>query len=165
MSSLEPAAPRGKGRRSYFAAVPWAVIDAKLGPHVLAVYCAIARHADNKGLAWPSIATIAKLAGVCPNVARRAIRDLEAAGFVSVTQIADQTGNNLPNRYRLAGGTASGGRRVPHHMQYPTASGGRGGTAPREAEEEPVEEEPTTRTNELEPGGARQSRPSKGRSA
>lgn len=165
MPSLEPTASRGKGRRSHFATIPWDVIDAKLGPHALAVYCAIARHADDKGLAWPSIARISELAGVCGNVARRAIRELEAAGFLVVNQIADSTGNNLPNRYRLTGGTSSGGRGVLHAVKYPTSSGGRGGTSPHEAEQEPVEPEPLTRTNELEPGGPRQSRPSKGRSA
>jgi len=45
-----------------------------------AVLVAIARHADDEGKAWPSVATIARLARLSERHVKRILRELEASG-------------------------------------------------------------------------------------
>lgn len=131
---------------SQFARVPWQVIDAtkKLGPLVLAVYCAIARHADCNGVAWPSIRRIADVAGVSARKTQDCINKLIKAGFLERELRSSDNGSPTSSLYRLrddpqpsghptapdatppalgAGPGARSAPGVPHAMHGDTASG------------------------------------------
>ncbi len=61
------------------------LFEANISPRAKLVYAYLSRVSDKNGVSFPSIATIAERCGCCPNSARRAIRELEAAGCISVT--------------------------------------------------------------------------------
>lgn len=61
----------------------------------------LANYAGNEsGECWPSLATIAKQAGMSRDSVMRAIRELESAGLLTVVR-RTMEGVNLPNTYRL----------------------------------------------------------------
>lgn len=95
---------------SGWARVPWDVIDAArdIGPHALAVYCAIARHADADGRAWPSMARIADTAGVSIRKAREAVALLVARRYITREYRRSPEGDADSTLYLLPGGTAYG---------------------------------------------------------
>ena len=68
------------------------------------VLIGIANH-DGDGGAWPAIATLARYAGCSPRHARRCVRELEDAGWVTTYRnqggTADTQDDRRPNRYRL----------------------------------------------------------------
>jgi biotin operon repressor len=69
---------------------------AKLGPDAFAVYCVIKSHCDLvTGVAFPSVATIAKKAGISERQVMRKIKSLEAYGYSSKNRAKGH------NSYRL----------------------------------------------------------------
>lgn len=56
---------------------------ARLSGGAKAVYVVLAKHSDARWLSWPSLPTIAKLAGTHPRHAIRAVNELEAEGLLT----------------------------------------------------------------------------------
>jgi hypothetical protein len=127
-----------------FVMIWLSVLDAGLTPHALAAYCAIARHADNEGLAWPSMKTIAFLAKISKSKAKEAVKELTEKGLLTSVERRRPDGSPDSSLYRLAnparGGSrgdlprSRGDRGVGHTV---TEGGSRGGP-----ELEPIEQEP-----------------------
>lgn len=67
-----------------FVIMPWAVLDDEsLTAHDVLVYATIARHADvTTGVAWPSRATVARMARCDIKTVDRSVTRLVAAGFL-----------------------------------------------------------------------------------
>jgi hypothetical protein len=74
---------------------------ADVGPVALTVYVLLARHVDQDGTCWPSMARLARLAGVVERSVRRAIRALEAAGWIRSEHRRSDCGDPDTNLYRL----------------------------------------------------------------
>jgi hypothetical protein len=91
----------------------------------LLVLLALADHARDDGLCWPSIRTIAAKARIEERSAQRILRRLIEKGLVElVSQGGCIEGHNVPNRYRVKGGDAAS----PHGLteSHPGATSGRG---------------------------------------
>jgi len=89
-----------------FCMVPWAVVDARLSPHELAVYIAIVRHANESGQAWPSMDTIARVACMGTRKAREAVGELVKLGLISREFRKTASGDNDSTLYHVPRGTA-----------------------------------------------------------
>lgn len=89
-----------RGRRMPFVIVPWWLLDIdEVGGFELSVYCAIARHADTDGMAHPSRARIAKLAGVNIKTVDRAVQKLCDVGAIEKRARKDPAGDPTSNMY------------------------------------------------------------------
>jgi hypothetical protein len=80
--------------------------DARIGSQAeLLVLLALADHARDDGLCWPSMRSIAAKARIEERSAQRIIRRLIEKGFVElVSKGGCIDGQNTPNRYRVIGG-------------------------------------------------------------
>lgn len=115
--------------------------DERIGAYELAVYCGLAAHAElTSGDAWPSLHTVAGYAGMSVRKARDAVRTLEAAGWVHVSENAGaaSTYRLLPPptpapRAALAEPTPAPRAAHPGTTRHATP-------APGAAEQEPVNE-------------------------
>jgi DNA-binding transcriptional regulator YhcF (GntR family) len=94
-----------------FVILPWAVLDDDaLTAHDLLVYATIARYADrNTGEAWPSRATVARMARCDVKTVDRAVGRLQAAGFLEKHNRKTVLGNDS-NLYIIHEIKAAGGR-------------------------------------------------------
>ena len=89
-----------RGRRLPFVIVPWWLLDCKeIDGYDLAVYCAIARHADSQGEAYPSRSRIADIAGVNIKTVDRAVIALQNAGAIEKRIRRDKAGDLTSNIY------------------------------------------------------------------
>ena len=84
----------------------------------LLLLLALAAHARDDGVCWPSMRSIAAKARVDERSARRIVRRLAERGLITIIEQGgcDEDGRNVPNRYRvLAGETrqADGGTLCP----------------------------------------------------
>ncbi len=70
------------------------------------VLIALAAHTNQNGTAWPSVERLAALARVSLRTVKRALRELEALGEITVIRQVAKRGTNL---YRLELGRAQGG--------------------------------------------------------
>ena len=61
------------------------LFEAKISPRAKLVLAYLSRVSDRQGRSFPAVPTIAEKCGCCENSARKALRELEAAGFISVT--------------------------------------------------------------------------------
>ena len=61
------------------------LFEADISPRAKLVLAYLSSVSDRQGVSFPSISTIAEKCGCCPNSARRAIRELEEAGYISIT--------------------------------------------------------------------------------
>ncbi len=61
------------------------LFEAKISPRAKLVLAYLSRVSNTQGQSWPAVPTIAEKCGCCENSARKALRELEAAGFISVT--------------------------------------------------------------------------------
>src|SRR5882724_7730254 len=80
--------------------------DTRIGSHAeLLVLLALADHARDDGLCWPSMRSIAGKARIEERSAQRIVRRLIEKGFVElVSRGGCIDGQNTPNRYRVIGG-------------------------------------------------------------
>jgi hypothetical protein len=62
--------------------IPHDMITGSISATALQVAAALARHADAKGEAWPSMPTVAARLNVCRNTVVTAVAELEAAGWI-----------------------------------------------------------------------------------
>ena len=66
------------------------------------VFMWLCSHADETGLCWPSISTLAKLCRVCPNTVKDRIRKLEQIGLLQKTpRKKDNSKENDTNLYQV----------------------------------------------------------------
>ncbi len=81
------------------------LFEAKVSPRAKLVLAYLSRISDKQGVSYPSIPTIAEKCGCCPNSARKALRELEQGGFISMTAatIPTRSGKTrwTSNRYTL----------------------------------------------------------------
>ena len=70
-------------RQTFYARAD--LFEAKISPRAKLVLTYLSRVSDRQGVSFPSVPTIAEKCGCCPNTARKAIRELAEAGFISVT--------------------------------------------------------------------------------
>lgn len=83
-----------------FVIVPWWLLDIEdIGGFELAVYCAIARHADSEGMAHPSRSRIATMAGVNIKTVDRAVAKLTEVGAIEKRARKDPAGDPTSNLY------------------------------------------------------------------
>src|SRR4029077_6240481 len=78
------------------AALSWAFPIAITGPKK-AVLVALAEHADDHGICWPSLSRLALYSGVCDRAVRNAIRELEVSGLIRTQRSLGRTAS----RYQL----------------------------------------------------------------
>ena len=131
-----------RGRRQPFVILPWAVLEHETltGTDVL-VYSTIARFADNRsGEAYPSRATIAKLARCSVDTVDRSIANLEAAGFITKVARVAESGAPASNLYVVHETGPDGGGSRTHAARGSRTRAARGsrthaaGTRPTELE-------------------------------
>lgn len=91
---------------------------ADLGPYALAVYCALAVHADSDGGSFPGRKTIAKETGMSDRSVDKALVLLAERGLVIVENRYHDDGGKTSNRYVLA------------HVVHPHANDVRMGSEP-----------------------------------
>lgn len=84
-----------------FAAINWAWEQLDLPPGPKVVLMGLAHVADDGGLAWPSVGTLAVRANVSAMTVRRYIQHLVDAGLVSIERRQRPDGSYASNVYRL----------------------------------------------------------------
>lgn len=72
-----------------------------LPPRAITVYLYLDDRAGIEGMCFPSIPTIARHTGLSQSTVRRAIKDLTAAGFLTVEERFRKSGADSSNLYRL----------------------------------------------------------------
>lgn len=141
---------------------PWFRLDnevadrlREIGAAAALVALRIARHANAEGLAWPSVAHLAKMTGLSVASVRRGIRRLVAAGLLEVEARNGTTGVTATNRYRLLFSPDGQGITTDtlpsHQRQGEGVCGERVRVSPQIPEQEPIEQDPK---NKREPAGA-----------
>lgn len=75
---------------------------ARLGPYAFTVYCYLARCADERGQAWPSINRIAQTLGISRDTVVASVRRLVDTGLVTVTYRRHRQGGWTSNLYTLS---------------------------------------------------------------
>lgn len=91
-----------RGRRMPFVIVPYWLLDhPDVDTYDIAVYCAIARHADAAGEAHPSRSRIAKLAKVNIKTVDRSVEQLQAVGALEKQTRRDPAGDPTSNLYLI----------------------------------------------------------------
>lgn len=65
----------------------------QLGPIAVATYCALARHANTDGHAWPAKSTIASEIHASPRAVQTALHQLQDAGAISIYQEPQHASN------------------------------------------------------------------------
>ena len=83
-----------------FTASEWALRQA-LGPVPKFVLVVLADAADDEGICWPRISTIAERVGVSTRTVQRAIQYLVQRKLVTVEPRLRPDGSSSSNRYRL----------------------------------------------------------------
>ena len=98
-----------------------------IGPNAIAVYLVLARHANNETRkAWPSFATIAKMAGISRPTAIKAIGKLVEAGLISAEKRGTGYGDWDSNAYTL----------LPVKAENSALLGGKGDLPPSKDDQE-----------------------------
>lgn len=127
---------------------------AKIGALGVAVYCSLAKHANQQGLCFPSRKRIASEIGVGVSSVQRAIQRLTEAGLV----VVETSGGRHSNRYRLTGsqGTGSqgtGSNGAPNRFTETRLTGSQGTGKPVHPDPltRPIEQDPLNQTQEQNP--------------
>ena len=68
------------------------LFEAEISPRAKLVLAYLSRVSNKLGQSYPAVATVAEKCGCCPNSARKALKELEAAGFIRISL------NTLPTR-------------------------------------------------------------------
>ena len=81
------------------------LFEANISPRAKIVLTFLSRVSNKQGVSFPSVRTIAEKSGCCPNSARKALRELEASVFISITAATLPTKSGkvrwTSNRYTL----------------------------------------------------------------
>lgn len=88
--------------RPPFACVPRELVESpEVSAQAVRVYALLTRYADLPNGAVPTLARLADTAGVTQQTVRRAVRELQAAGWVAVEHRAEPDRGQTSNRYHL----------------------------------------------------------------
>lgn len=90
-------------KRGYFTVdnVLLDIYGQQLGPHGIAVYCALARFANKEQEAWPTYRTISERTRVSRSQIIRAITRMEGLKIITITRRVDDKGNRTSHLYTL----------------------------------------------------------------
>ena len=124
-----------------FAAQRWAsrrVRAAGLRGFRVSIAVQLALHANDEGIAWPSVETLAEGAGCCRRTAQSSLHDLETAGVIE--RLDRKGGRARSGRYRFADAKRDSLERVQLLRPFREAKGATGdrkgaGVAPESQEE------------------------------
>lgn len=87
---------------SPFSIIPnWLIRDTSLSGNELLVYIALLNRANQYGIAWPSVATLAKEARISESSVHRTLKQLEQRGLVSRKRRKTPDGSNQSNMYHV----------------------------------------------------------------
>lgn len=138
---------------SGFALIPAEVLAIGNG-YAIAVYAAIAQHADREGIAWPSLDRIAEMTGWSRPTVVKAVKMLEESGVLQKER-RELSGFKQSNRYRLTHHRKTASTRMETSLPTMEATlptletsftqDGNDvdvGRQPRFHEQEPIEQEP-----------------------
>lgn len=67
------------------------LFEANISPRAKLVLTYLSRISDRQGRSYPAVPTIAEKCGCCQNSARKALRELEEAGFITITAMTRPT--------------------------------------------------------------------------
>lgn len=97
-------------RREAFAMIPSCAFERLKGDgYALAVYAALAKHADKDGVCWPSVRSLMEQTGWSESTIKRTIKRLVASGLISVVPRTTELGDADSNRYTLTHHPLRGG--------------------------------------------------------
>ncbi len=108
------------------------------------VLLALADNANDQGVCWPSIATIARKAGIEERWTQRVIKKLVEAGYIRVTERPGPDGKNATNVYQFLGYEPVKATEKPAEIPVPVAGMGGLQTTHRVAGEPPRDGVQTT---------------------
>ena len=81
------------------------LFEANISPRAKLILAYLSRVSDKQGVSFPSVPTIAEKCGCCQNTARKALRELEEGGFISISAATLPTEHGrqrcTSNRYAL----------------------------------------------------------------
>ena len=97
----ERARRGGAGGAVSIAAMNWAW-QQQLSPTPKLILMALADAADDQGICWPSVATLASKVGVSTRTVRRVMQELISGELLSTEQRYRSDGSCSSNRYRLS---------------------------------------------------------------
>jgi hypothetical protein len=131
-------------------AINWA-FSLSIAPTPKLILIAIADHADDDGVCWPSLERVADKASVNRRTVMRHVEEFAAAGLLTLEHRRDEaTGLQLPNRYRLKMTVQPGDNLSPGGVQPGDKNGAQPGdnpgdraVSPQSSVLEPSEEEPS----------------------
>lgn len=90
-------------RQTFYARAD--LFEAQVSARAKLVLAYLSRVSDKAGVSFPSVATVAERCGCCPNSARKALRELEAAGYIAIEKctLPTKSGKVRPtsSRYTL----------------------------------------------------------------
>jgi biotin operon repressor len=78
------------------------VKDKNLSPYERLVCIDLLTYADSENNCYPSISRIAEDLGISESTVRRAIKELEAKGYITIESRKDDIGRDMSNQYHLA---------------------------------------------------------------
>jgi DNA-binding MarR family transcriptional regulator len=124
---------------------------ADLGPHALAIYMALAAHADNNtSKCFPGVSTLAESAGMSTRQARKALRKLEEIGLIHT-----QTRPGRSSVYTLLS-VSSDGQGAPRPSAGDPDTPARGAAPPAQHADPPRHDMPTNYTHSNYPHSTRE---------
>lgn len=112
-------------RRHDFFIVDNAIFEMGLSPFELAVYCALARHADRSGVSWPGVPYIASMTGMSERKVRDCLTRLQSLNLIDVAPNYREDGGQTSNTYILYPPVPPAPHAAPplHVVQSPPACG------------------------------------------
>ena len=83
------------------------IFTAPISGHAKLVYAYLCKCADGNGISYPAHKTIATAAGICVTTVKKALKELEDAGLVTVQGQARANGGRRANVYTLVKGSGT----------------------------------------------------------
>lgn len=84
-----------------YRALEWAM-EVTLAPATKMILVVLAWHADDDGVCWPSVSTIARKSGSSTRTVRRAIKTMVNQGVMEIRPGYERRGRQTSNTYRLS---------------------------------------------------------------
>ncbi|WP_280570142.1 helix-turn-helix domain-containing protein [Chromohalobacter sp. 296-RDG] len=84
-----------------YRALEWAM-EVTLAPATKMILVVLAWHADDDGICWPSVSTIARKSGSSTRTVRRAIKTMVNQGVMEIRPGYERRGRQTSNTYRLS---------------------------------------------------------------
>lgn len=71
-------------------------------PTAKLVMMAVAKHADEKGVCWPKVRTLAEFCGISARTVQRQLKEFEQAGLITIQKKYRADGGQTANVYCIA---------------------------------------------------------------